>query len=118
MNQPLISIQWIELKSTDNGILKTMPATLNVPFDYTVFQALIAIGFKEDRVQKWLQNRAIAVFGQYALANTALYEGDRIEILDDLNFDPMESRRRRAAHRMQQKQENGKPARKSVANPL
>jgi putative ubiquitin-RnfH superfamily antitoxin RatB of RatAB toxin-antitoxin module len=37
------------------------------------------------------------IFGRRCAAETALRDGDRVEIYRPLNFDPMESRRRRAA---------------------
>ena len=45
-----------------------------------------------------LERRAVAIHGMYATESTILFEGDRLEILDELQFDPMESRRRRAQH--------------------
>lgn len=39
----------------------------------------------------------VGVFGRRCAAEALLREGDRVEIYRPLNFDPMESRRRRAA---------------------
>lgn len=39
----------------------------------------------------------VGVFGRRCLPETPLREGDRVEIYRPLSFDPMESRRRRAA---------------------
>jgi putative ubiquitin-RnfH superfamily antitoxin RatB of RatAB toxin-antitoxin module len=39
----------------------------------------------------------IGVYGRRCEADTPLCDGDRVEIYRPLNFDPMESRRRRAA---------------------
>lgn len=39
----------------------------------------------------------LGVFGRRCAAETLLREGDRVEIYRPLSFDPMESRRRRAA---------------------
>lgn len=40
-----------------------------------------------------------AVFGQRATADTALADGDRVELLRPLSMDPKEARRRRAQAR-------------------
>lgn len=95
-----MQVQWLELKPTDGGVLDGQPHTLDLPESSTVAQALSQIGLDAPTIEKLLQERAVAVFGQYALENTVLYAGDRIEILDRLNFDPMESRRRRAQHKV------------------
>ena len=39
---------------------------------------------------------ALAVFGQAAIGETRLHDGDRIELLRPLACDPMQARRRRA----------------------
>jgi putative ubiquitin-RnfH superfamily antitoxin RatB of RatAB toxin-antitoxin module len=39
----------------------------------------------------------VGVFGRRCALETALADGDRVEIYRPLSFDPMESRRRRAA---------------------
>jgi uncharacterized protein len=82
----VILVQWLELKASDGGILTRIPATILLPSVSTVAQALNAIGL-------------------YATENTLLHDGDRLEILDDLKFDPMESRRRRARHKVKTKRE-------------
>lgn len=41
----------------------------------------------------------MGIFGQTCARNSILANGDRVEIYRPLSFDPMESRRRRAAHR-------------------
>lgn len=40
------------------------------------------------------------VFGELCSAETPLQDGDRLEVYRPLVFDPMESRRRRAKHRV------------------
>ena len=95
----MIRIQWIELKSSDGGVLTRKPETLEVPSGCTVQQALTSLGQNPARIAELLGKRAVAVFGMYANENTELFEGDRLEILDELQFDPMESRRRRARHK-------------------
>jgi len=95
----VIRIQWIELKTADGGVLVREPDTMEVPSGCTVHQALVTLGHSQTRITELLANRAVAVYGMYANENTVLFEGDRLEILDELNFDPMESRRRRARHK-------------------
>ncbi|HAV74837.1 MAG: RnfH family protein [Limnobacter sp.] len=77
-----------------------MPKPLNVPEKTTVEQALQAIGLSSERIALLLKERAVAVYGLYATEGMLLHPGDRIEILDGLSFDPMESRRRRAQHKV------------------
>ena len=96
----MIHIQWLELKPSDGGVLNRAPAMLKMPAGSTVAQALKAIGLNDSQIAELLNQRAVAVYGLYATENTVLYDGDRLEILDELKFDPMESRRRRAQHKV------------------
>ena len=86
----MICIQWLELGPSDGGILTRSPAQIEIPEGSTVAIALKAIGLAEEKIALLLQQRAVAVFGLYANTNTVLHNGDRLEILDELNFDPME----------------------------
>lgn len=95
----MIRIQWIELKPADGGVLTREPELLEIMQGSTVPQALAALGLPPNRITELLENRAVAIHGMYATVNTVLFEGDRLEILDELHFDPMESRRRRARHK-------------------
>ena len=92
----MIRIQWIDLNTADGGVVNRLPAQFEIAQGSTVPQALAALGFGSARISEMLEQRAVAVFGMYATENTVLFEGDRLEILDGLQFDPMESRRRRA----------------------
>lgn len=96
----MIQIQWLELKPEDGGVLTQAPHILTLPEGSTASAALRTIGWPEQRIAKLLERRAVAIYGMYATENTVLHEGDRLEILDELNFDPMESRRRRAQHKV------------------
>lgn len=96
----MIQVQWLELKPKDAGVLTAPPEVLNLPPQSTVRQALLAIGLDLARVKDLLEQRAVAVYGLYATECTVLHHGDRIEILDGLKFDPMDSRRRRAQHKV------------------
>ena len=114
-----IKISWIELHPEDDGILTQTPQEFLVPVQCTVSQALAQLPI-EHSADELLANRRVAVFGQYALADTPLHDGDRIEILDSLRFDPKESRRRRALHKKQVMPKTGKaaPRRSSKRGPV
>lgn len=60
----------------------------------TVADALAAAGWGADA-----EISGYAVFGVKAVADTALRDGDRLELLRPLQLDPKEARRRRAAER-------------------
>lgn len=93
-------VHWLELGPTDGGVLVSIPRPLNVPEKTTVEQALQAIGLSSERIALLLKERAVSVYGLYATEGMLLHPGDRIEILDGLSFDPMDSRRRRAQHKV------------------
>jgi uncharacterized protein len=93
-------VYWLELGSGDGGVLTTRPSAINLPEKATVEQALHAIGMDTERIAWLLKERAVAIYGLYATEGMMLHPGDRIEILDGLSFDPMESRRRRARHKV------------------
>ena len=63
---------------------------LDLPEAATVVDALKASGFDQAGVG------AYAVFGERALLDDVLHEGDRVELLQPLQVDPKEARRRRA----------------------
>jgi putative ubiquitin-RnfH superfamily antitoxin RatB of RatAB toxin-antitoxin module len=108
----MITIEWIRLQNTDSGVLNRGPDKLELPSRALVPAALLALGYTPSQIDAMLNKRAVAVFGLYATAHTVLHAGDRLEILDELQFNPMESRRRRQAHKIQI--EGKKPPRKSV----
>lgn len=94
-----IEVSWIRLNPEDPGLLTRCPQPLHLPSNSTVYQGLLAIGISETTAHKLFKARSVAVFGVYALESTVLHAGDRIEILDKLLADPMESRSRRVAHK-------------------
>ena len=95
----MITIEWIELKSTDGGVLTRSVETLELPSDSLVSVAMMRLGYSTQQLEALFLKRAVAIFGVYATAQTVLHAGDRLEILDTLNFNPMESRRRRIVHK-------------------
>ncbi|MFN4328139.1 MAG: RnfH family protein [Limnobacter sp.] len=94
-----ITIQWVELTASDGGLLLSNPTALDVPAGSTVLHALLALGLNTEQVQARLAKRSVSVFGVHARADQLLHPGDRLELLDTLQVDPMVSRRRRAAHK-------------------
>ena len=83
----MIRIEWIELKPADGGVLTREPTSLEIPQGSTVPQALGEIGLLAKQIAQLLETRAVAIHGMYATENTVLFEGDRIEILDELQFE-------------------------------
>ncbi|HEU0229927.1 MAG TPA: RnfH family protein [Burkholderiaceae bacterium] len=71
---------------------------LRLPAGSTVWQAIQKSGFM-DQVPDQGGIVSCGIFGQSCGNDRVLADGDRVEILRPLVFDPMESRRRRAAHR-------------------
>ena len=72
---------------------------LTLPAGATAADALRESGFEAafPELNPWEQG--VGVFGKSCQAQTALFDGDRVEIYRPLTFDPMVSRRRRAEHR-------------------
>lgn len=73
--------------------------TLQLPTGATAAQAFVASRFSEEHPDYPISTLAFGVFGQICVPGYCLGDADRLEIYRALNFDPMESRRRRAAHR-------------------
>lgn len=94
-----VNVLFVRLLNSDNGIITREPELFSLPKNSTVKEALKLIGLDEAEAQALLAARNVAIFGKYALPDTVLFENDRIEVLDALRFDPMESRRRRAEHK-------------------
>ena len=65
----------------------------------TIQEALIQSGFYEEFPDLVNALKGFGVFGQVKSLSDIIYDGDRIEVYREMNFDPMESRRRRAAHK-------------------
>ena len=73
--------------------------TLSVPAHSTAQDALQSSGLYDAHPEAI--GLAMGLFGELCQPQTELRNGDRLEVYRDLVFDPMESRRRRAAHRSQ-----------------
>lgn len=72
---------------------------LNLPVGATVEQALHAGRFASLHPNYPYDDLKVGIYGQTCAVDHTLAEGDRIEIYRPLNFDPIASRQRRAAHR-------------------
>jgi len=72
---------------------------LALPAGATVGDALRASGFAAAFPGSDPWAMGVGVFGKLCRADTALADGDRVEIYRPLAFDPKVSRRRRAEHR-------------------
>lgn len=72
---------------------------LDVPDQTTIADALDASGFYDIFQEYSAQNIQTGVYGKKRAPDHMLSDGDRIEIYRPLSFNPMESRRRRAAHK-------------------
>jgi len=73
--------------------------TLDLPAGATAAQALAQSDFAREFPEYADPPLTIAVWGERCDLQRVLQEGDRLELLRPLVFDPLESRRRRAAHR-------------------
>lgn len=88
--------------------------TFSLPKQTTAAQALAQSGLFDDYPEA--KGLAMGIYGDLCQEQTPLHDGDRLEVYRELVFDPMESRRRRAAHRSQAKNIQTKTRRKpSVA---
>lgn len=67
---------------------------VDLPPGASVHDAVNAAGWGED-----MKTVAYAIFGQRATPETALHEGDRVELLRPLQADPKEARRQRVEER-------------------
>ncbi len=76
---------------------------LVLPAGATVADALAASGVATDFPELFTEPLSVGVFGVACLPAQAVSEADRIEIYRPLRFDPKESRRRRALHKLAQK---------------
>lgn len=75
---------------------------IQLPKGATLEQALVQSGFYSVHDKQW-HTAPCGVFGVQRDRDHHLQNGDQVEVYRPLVFDPMESRRRRAAHRARQK---------------
>lgn len=72
---------------------------LRVPSGCSAIAAVHASGLVESAALS--EPLSLGIFGRACQSDAPLNHGDRVEIYRELSYDPMESRRRRAAHRAQ-----------------
>jgi|TARA_R100001143_G_C3349947_1_gene128948 putative ubiquitin-RnfH superfamily antitoxin RatB of RatAB toxin-antitoxin module len=77
--------------------------TLQAPMGTTARQALDQSGFDQAFPNGVRQVGAMGVYGQRCRDDYILADGDRLELYRPLQFDPKESRRRRAMHKQRVK---------------
>jgi putative ubiquitin-RnfH superfamily antitoxin RatB of RatAB toxin-antitoxin module len=70
----------------------------------TVGEAIQASGALHDFPELAGPGLAAGIFGRLANSTQLLADGDRVELYRPLHFDPKTSRRRRAAHKLAQRQ--------------
>lgn len=73
-----------------------------LPSGTEVGGAIQASGFMHEFANVDWQANGVGIFGKRVDAEHSLADGDRIEIYRALTFDPKESRRRRAVHKLRQ----------------
>ncbi|WP_397473231.1 RnfH family protein [Pusillimonas sp.] len=78
---------------------KVWQKTLTVAVGTDVAAALKLSGFARAFPAYPIDAPVVGIFGRRCQLDEAVSDADRIEIYRPLDFDPMESRRRRAAHR-------------------
>lgn len=74
-------------------------STVELPSGSSIADALKQSHFYEDFPELLDQVKGVGIFGQVKSLDDNVADGDRVEVYRALNFDPMESRRRRAAHK-------------------
>ncbi len=72
---------------------------LSLPAASTLQDAIHASGVLQRYPDCDLATARVGIFGKLKTLTSALHDGDRVEIYRPLQADPMESRRRRAAHK-------------------
>lgn len=83
--------------------------SLHVPCSSTVAHAIEASDLKSTYPALDWRRGGVGIFGIKVSADTQLRAGDRVEIYRALQFDPKESRRRRALHRQNQQRQQRQP---------
>ncbi len=85
---------------------------VNLPRGSTLEHALVQSGFYRAHDQHW-HEAPCGVFGVQRERDYRLNDGDQVEVYRPLVFDPMESRRRRAAHRARLREQDKQAQRNS-----
>jgi|SRR5690625_1185680 len=88
---------------------------VSLPQGATVEHALVHSGFYQEHDVRW-HGAPCGVFGVQRDSDHRLSDGDQVEIYRPLIFDPMESRRRRAAHRERLREQEKQKKRQDKMN--
>lgn len=85
--------------------------TVQLAAGSTLEQALLQSGFYQEQDSQW-HDSPCGVFGVQRARDHILSDQDQVEIYRPLSFDPMESRRRRAAHKANAEKQQDKNRRR------
>jgi putative ubiquitin-RnfH superfamily antitoxin RatB of RatAB toxin-antitoxin module len=94
-----MKVSFITLLEDDGGLLERDPLVFEVETGHTLCDFLLQRGLGRNEIETLIAEKAICIFGVSSGLNDTLQDGDRVELLDRLHFNPMESRRRRANHK-------------------
>ncbi len=72
---------------------------VTIPAPSSLQDAILASGVLQRYPELDLTTVRVGIFGKLKSLDSSLHHGDRVEIYRPLQADPMESRRRRAAHK-------------------
>lgn len=72
---------------------------LHLPAGATIADAIERSGLRARLGERAVANCPVGIFGKRAHRDTALSEGDRVELYRSLQADAKQTRRRRAAHK-------------------
>ena len=91
--------EWVSVQLVYAQPDQVWSVKLTLQVGTTVAQALQASGFYQQFPQIQPESLRVGIFGRECSVQQGVNAEDRIEIYRPLVFDPMESRRRRAAHK-------------------
>ncbi len=72
---------------------------VTIPAASAIQDAIVASGVLQQYPEIELATARVGIFGKLKALDSLLQQGDRVEIYRPLQAEPMESRRRRAAHK-------------------
>jgi putative ubiquitin-RnfH superfamily antitoxin RatB of RatAB toxin-antitoxin module len=72
---------------------------VSIPATGVIQDAILASGVLQQYPEIELATARVGIFGKLKALDSLLQQGDRVEIYRPLQAEPMESRRRRAAHK-------------------
>lgn len=75
---------------------RVFSVNLELPLGATVADAIVRSGIRRARPEVEIRDDRLGIFARKASLQTALREGDRVEIYRPLKIDPKDARRKRA----------------------